>query len=991
LCRRRYAIGEVGVGSGVRIPGAAAGAVLAFLLPAASLAASSCASKSEEPLVTTDKARCTELEKLVRGPKDQLDQYERNLAEYLSKLCHRDTDAGWKPDKRIRDTGPYVASYRDGKWSAAYYGTHPAVLVWYSPDMFAWLKRNRQNEDPPPASEPVPDGAMIIKEMFVPPSSTCADVDWQHLKPTKGIALMIRDRQASYDGWFWGWFDWAEGRANLPNWKPDWPANAKKNGLPDMGFGQYCTNCHASAKEHTFASLRNIAGERGEPLVFLSHDFFLEPVSDQHAAVATAGVPPPPVTKKDDGSFAATYGSAENTIGAVPREKLALPSETYDTVWMPAGAPKPSSQFLTSDQCIGCHDARGTGLQYDMTEPTPGDKLINMSPYATWRSSPMGMSGRDPIFYAQLASETEKFHPGSAAKVQDACLGCHGIGGQRQSAIDHFAANKQCEPFLRTQVDVEPLTPAARQSHAAAYGALARDGITCNACHQMALTEAERNKYAGAPQNACLAERQAFLTGDLKGFARTFTGSFVMTPPEVIYGPFENPKPASMKNAIGVTPEHNAHLRSSEVCGSCHVVHLPVLQRDQVVGHVYEQTTYAEWAFSAYRTGKSPDGDLPGGRGTRAQLCQNCHMPNRAADGTLLKSKIAGIQEYGIFPQAEHTLPAKDIDLERRIGFARHTLVGLNLFLTKMAQQFPDVLGIRGEDPMLTAMGVDPRVTTEQAILDQAKNRTAEVRLDVDSAGGALSAQVTVVNKTGHKFPSGVGFRRAFVELRVLDANDATLWASGRTNKSGAIVDENGNPIEGELWWDPNCARLPAVAHQPHYQVIDRQNQAQIYEELVTAPAEVAPVCGSRAEPAGPLTTSFLSQCAKAKDNRILPQGFLPLPERTAIATALGADESLAIEAGPRDVQGDPDYETGGADTLVYRVPLAGLAGKPAAVAATLYYQATPPYYLQDRFCTAKTTDTARLYFTTRHLDLDGTSAQHWKLKVADTVTVTVP
>jgi hypothetical protein len=980
------------VGSGIRNPYVSAVAVLALLLPAASLAAGPCASWSEERLVTSDKARCAELAKFLRGPKGQLDVYERDLAEYLSKLCHRDTDAGWKPDKRIRDTGPYVATYRDGKWSAAYYGTHPAVLVWYSPEMLDWLKRNRQREDAPPATEPVPDGAIMIKEMFLPPASTCADAHWEHLKPTKGIALMIRDRAASYDGWFWGWFDWGAARANLKDWKPDWPAGAK-NPLPDMGFGQYCTNCHASAKEHTFASLRNIKGEHGEPLVFLTHDFFVEPVSDQHAAVATAGAPPPPTPQKDTDAFVATYGTAENTVGAVPpRAKLALPSETYDTVWMPAGAPKPASQFLTSDQCIGCHDARGTGLQYDMTEPGSADKLINMSPYATWRSSPMGMSGRDPIFYAQLASETETFHPGSSAKVQDACLGCHGIGGQRQSTIDRFAATKRCEPFLRTQVDAEPLTPSARQSHAAAYGALARDGITCNACHQMALTAAERSKYAGMPQNACVAERQEFLTGDLKGFARTFTGSFFLTSPEVIYGPFEDPKKASMKNAIGVAPEHNAHVRSSEVCGSCHVVHLPVLQRDKVVGHVYEQTTYAEWAFSDYRTGKTPDGDLPGGRGARAESCQNCHMPNRAADGTLLKSKIAGIQEYSIFPQAEHALlPHEDIDLERRTGFARHTLVGLNLFLTKMAQQFSDVLGIRGEDPMLTGMGIDPRHTTEQAILDQAKNRTAEVKLDVDSTGGVLSAKVTVVNKTGHKFPSGVGFRRAFIELRVLDAKENTLWASGGTDKSGVIVDQNGKPIDGELWRNQNCARLTNVKHQPHYQTIDRQDQAQIYEELVAAPAEVAPVCGSRAEPAGPMTTSFLSQCAKAKDNRILPHGFLPLSQRTAIATALGAGESLAIEAGPREVHGDPDYESGGADSLIYRVPLAGLSGKPAAVAATLYYQATPPYYLQDRFCTAKTPDAARLYFTARHLDLDGTAAQGWKLKVADTVSVTVP
>ena len=76
-------------------------------------------------------------------------------------------------------------------------------------------------------------------------------------------------------------------------------------------------------------------------------------------------------------------------------------------------------------------------------------------------------------------------------------------------------------------------------------------------------------------------------------------------------------------------------------------------------------------------------------------------MPSRDAVGVPYKSKIATIQEYSNFPQAEHTLPPQDIDLPIREGYARHTLVGLNVFLIKMAQQFPHVLGIRTEDPML--------------------------------------------------------------------------------------------------------------------------------------------------------------------------------------------------------------------------------------------------------------------------------------------------
>ena len=82
---------------------------------------------------------------------------------------------------------------------------------------------------------------------------------------------MIRDAGASHDGWFWGWY----GFGSQSGWAPDWPPMPADNSLPNMGFAQYCMNCHASAANNlTFASPKNMQGEPGEPLVFLSQDFF---------------------------------------------------------------------------------------------------------------------------------------------------------------------------------------------------------------------------------------------------------------------------------------------------------------------------------------------------------------------------------------------------------------------------------------------------------------------------------------------------------------------------------------------------------------------------------------------------------------------------------------------------------------------------------------------------------------------------------------------
>jgi hypothetical protein len=545
-------------------------------------------------------------------------------------------------------------------------------------------------------------------------------------------------------------------------------------------------------------------------------------------------------------------------------------------------------------------------------------------------------------------------------------------------------------------VDAVPWPHGNPLADLARYGALARDGISCTACHRMLVGVGDGPALA-APENRCVKARQDFLNPGEEGFARTFTGSFLVGPPDELYGPFEEPKTKPMDHALGNLPVFRKSIQSAELCGSCHTVHLPVMVGERVIDHTYEQTTYPEWAFSAYRLGETPQGPLPGGAGALAESCQGCHMPSAAADGTPYRSKIASIQEFSSFPQAEHGLGPDDIDLAVRESFARHTLVGLNVFFLEMAQQFPDVLGIRTQDPMLTSLGVDPLVLTEQAMLDQASDATAKVTVsEVARRGGTLRARVTVDSDVGHKFPSGVGFRRAFLELAVLDENGVVLWASGRTDGAGVLVDEEGAPLPGERWWKEDCSGLlhpDRLVYQPHYEVIRRQDQAQVYGELVTAPPPGAGPgsCGLESTQTPPFTTSFLSICGHVKDNRILPGGFLPLRQRIAIAKALGAHEDLARESGAHGVGADPDYVTGGGDSLVYEIDLGEVKGTPASLRATLFYQAMPPYFLEDRFCTSKSADTQRLYFLAGHLNLDGTEAEDWKLEVVGSGLVPLP
>lgn len=312
-----------------------------------------------------------------------------------------------------------------------------------------------------------------------------------------------------------------------------------------------------------------------------------------------------------------------------------------------------------------------------------------------------------------------------------------------------------------------------------------------------------------------------------------------------------------------------------------------------------------------------------------------------------------------------------------------------------MARQFPEILGLPKIDPMLVSKGIPPVVHTENRIFESARSDVADVHVaDVTLNATHLRANVEVINHVGHKFPSGVGFRRAFLEFDVLDADGEILWASGRTDDVGRIIGSNGDPVVGEIWWGPQCT-LPADRekrpHQPHFQEITAQDQVQIYQELVAAPPNKVDVsCGHTAEPEGMLTTSFLSICAEVKDNRLLPRGYLDVGKRREISRAFGAGDDLAEDAGATAIGNDPDYVTGGGDKLVYAVPRAELSGTPASVRARLYSQATPPFYLQDRFCTAEGPDTDRLFYLTGHLNLSDTSATGWKLLISDSGDVKV-
>ena len=601
------------------------------------------------------------------------------------------------------------------------------------------------------------------------------------------------------------------------------------------------------------------------------------------------------------------------------------PPAASNPLWYPTG-----TDFFTENKI--------PSVVYPLLEDETGDapELVNLSVYGEWSVSPMGLSGRDPVFYAQLESETNNL-PGLTECIETICLHCHGVTGVRAYAehtsgqggdgcrdlfgVEPLPEVPNGDPF---RLDMMKVWPGSDDNSLQHFGALGRDGVSCMACHRIAKEGLDKES--------------------------AYTGNFLTGPADEVYGQYDDVITKPMQNVLGLTPKYGSQAEDPALCGSCHNILLPVFGNGGTrLGFKYEQTTHLEWKNSVYSK-----------QGSDFKTCQNCHMPGNYK-GEELTFKIANITSNE-FPPSYNVLPDSEITLKERPGYPRHSLHGLNLFLNQMFQQFPIILGARQIDYMVGTATVNPSlVTGQESMIYMAQNETAEVRLKElhITDDGELHTEVEVTNLTGHYLPSGVGFRRMFLEFLVRDSDGNVLWASGQTNSLGVIVDgTTDNILSSE---DP--IKFPEAPFQPHYEVITKQDQVQIYQELVE-------------DSEGDLTTSFLRRVTEVKDNRIRPKGYNPEYYKDS-----GSEFIKSLSGVIGKTKNDPHYtdpSLTGSDIVQYRISLdKDLLEKVHDVKVTLYNQSIPPFYLQERFRDAyrgpaERDEIERLYYITSHLNVDG-------------------
>ena len=387
--------------------------------------------------------------------------------------------------------------------------------------------------------------------------------------------------------------------------------------------------------------------------------------------------------------------------------------------------------FATADRCMACHNG--------LVTPAGEDVSIGF----LWRPTMMANSARDPYWRAAVRREALD-RPAAAAAIQDECSKCH-------MPMMRYAAHVDGqEGAVFANPPTGGITLAAQ---------LAADGVSCSMCHQIA--------------------------ADNLGTEESLVGGFQVdqTAPRdhrVIFGPYQidSGRVSVMRSATGFQPTEASHLRTSELCATCHTLYTHAMDADgNVIGRLPEQVPYQEWRHSGYAP---------------TQTCQSCHMP-------VVEDSVAITGVLG----------------HPRAGVHRHSFRGGNFVVLRMLNQHRADLGVTTLPQELDAAG--------QRTVAHLGTVTATVALArTEVADGVLEAQVTVQNLAGHKFPTAYPSRRAWLHVTVRDGAGRMVFESGALSPDGSIVG-NDNDVDARRF-------------EPHHTVIDDPEKVQIYEPILGGP-----------------------------------------------------------------------------------------------------------------------------------------------------------
>jgi hypothetical protein len=341
----------------------------------------------------------------------------------------------------------------------------------------------------------------------------------------------------------------------------------------------------------------------------------------------------------------------------------------------------------------------------------------------------------------------------------------------------------------------------------------------------------------------------------------SFTGMYVIDPDvpqnaKPAYGPYpvEESLADYMRFSSNYAPIKSSHIQTPELCATCHTLFTTPITPDggRSSETFPEQVPYLEWEASSFNPGTT---------------CQDCHMPE-------LTNPVQLSNTGGPF----------------RSGYSTHSFTSANTFMLTILQSFNDALTPQASPDHYAQALLDTQAFLAENVLGL--HVTGNINEDKQ-----LFVTVQITSQVGHKFPSGYPSRRAWLHLKAIDVHGNVVFESGEYESNGFIPD-NAND------------RNP-TAFEPHYEVITKEDQVQIYEAIMTGLDQI-------------VTTDLLGAAAYVKDNRLLPEGF----DKTRVF------EAVAVQG---QALGDPDF-AGGGDTIRYQIPMTEWDG-PVTIRVAMLFQ----------------------------------------------------
>jgi len=400
----------------------------------------------------------------------------------------------------------------------------------------------------------------------------------------------------------------------------------------------------------------------------------------------------------------------------------------------------------------------------------------------------------------------------------------------------------------------------------------AKEGVSCTLCHQI-----ENDPKLGTTEG--------------------FSGKFVINTDNTgnarkIYGPYDNLRQAQqMINRVGFTPQYSSHMDDSKLCASCHNLNTPVINAQGELSDLTfpEQAVYTEWEYSEFNTTKS---------------CQDCHMPR--TEGSVVI--VAG----GSTP---------------RSPFLQHKFLGANTYMLEIIKNNRTKLGALADETRFNESISDTRDFLQAA---------ADVNINSKSFSyGTLNFSVLVSNHSGHKFPTSLPSRRAWLHVKVTNSESHTVFESGAFNSNNQIIGVDDT-----------------AGYEVHYEKIVDASEVQVYEPIM-------------ADTDDKQTYTFMQASRYLKDNRILPKGYKNTAPANAQPYGVAASDSNFI---------------GGSDTVEYEVN--NLPEDTYNITVTLKYQTVSYGFAQDLYKDDELAEVALMKV------LDSNTTNHFETISNDAVSI---